>query len=80
MLAGDRLERGAYHDRVDDEGLPLALALLPHGSVRTFDSQAAYLRRLKLLLSGEAEALPADAFQAECIEVEDGVEGVGVGA
>ena len=53
QVAGGPIERGAYHDQVDGEGLPLALGEFSHGVVG-FESQAACLKRLNLL--GEAEA------------------------
>ncbi|SDF15658.1 hypothetical protein SAMN05660686_00495 [Thalassobaculum litoreum DSM 18839] len=36
----------------------------------TFESQASYLHRLNLLLPGEADRLPADAFEPETIVME----------
>ena len=53
QVAGTPLERGALHDQVDEEGLPVALGQLSHGAVG-FESEAACFKRLNLL--GEAEA------------------------
>ena len=51
-------------------GRPLDVPTIDPEDPPTYESQASYLRRLKLLLPGEADRLPADAFDPEPIVME----------
>ena len=62
QVAGEPIERGAYHDQVDEAGLPLALELVPASRQVRFESEAGLLRRLGLLLEGEAGRVKRGAF------------------
>jgi len=63
---GEKYEEGHFpHDAIDPTDPPV------------FESEAAYLKRLDLLLTGEEARLPADAFDDEVIGAEDDDEGPG---
>lgn len=66
QVSGEPIERGALHDQLDEAGLPVALSYFEHGRV-SFESQAACLRRLRLLAADELAAVPASALRPEAI-------------
>lgn len=62
QVDGAPIMRGALHDQVDAEGLPLALGEFSHGVVG-FESEAACLKRLNLLGEAEAARVPRSAYR-----------------
>ena len=66
QVGGKPIERGALHDQVDAEGLPLALAYFAHPAV-SFESQAALLKRLGVLLEGEAARIKPAGYKPEVV-------------
>lgn len=70
QVSGAPIERGALHDQVDAEGLPVALGYFSHEAV-AFESQAACLKRLGLLGADEAARLTAAAYRPERVAAED---------
>jgi hypothetical protein len=73
QLSGAPIERGALHAQVDGAGLPLALDYFAHGRV-TFESEAAFLKRHRLFLDGEAERVPRGAVAPEVVEAGRGLD------
>ena len=70
-MDGEPIERGAYHDQVDEEGLPAALGHFAHGVV-TFESEPALLKRCGMLLPGEAERVKAAAYRPRAFKERSG--------
>ena len=67
QTSGAPIMRGALHDQVDAEGLPQALNYFAHGAVG-FESQAACLKRLGLLVEGEGARVTRSQFRPRTVK------------